>query len=150
MNKILLIFIIIPCIAFSQIFQSNIGYKVDTAKWSVNGINIYNKNQGGNVGINTTTPTYRLDVKGASYLNDSIMVTKIQNTNNVEAYNICHYSLNSPITGVMHIATNIVAGGTIQANGGTVGATTSISATAGQRSVRFQVTGTVARRLTNN
>ena len=65
MNKILLIFIIIPCIAFSQIFQSNIGYKVDTAKWSVNGINIYNKNQGGNVGINKNTPIANFDLNGS-------------------------------------------------------------------------------------
>ena len=110
MKNIILIFILIPCVAVSQIFQNNIGYRTDTSKWILNGTNIYNKNQGSNVGINTTTPIYRFDVKGASYFNDSIMVTKIQNANNVEAYNICHYSLNSTTTGAMHITTNIVAG----------------------------------------
>lgn len=42
-----------------------------------------------------------------------------------------------------------LAGGTIQDVGGTIGATTSISAVAGQRSETFHVTGTVARRTTN-
>ena len=42
-----------------------------------------------------------------------------------------------------------LAGGTIQDVGGTIGATTSISAVSGQRSETFHVTGTVARRTTN-
>ena len=42
-----------------------------------------------------------------------------------------------------------LAGGTIQDIGGTIGATTSISAVSGQRSETFHVTGTVARRTTN-
>lgn len=42
-----------------------------------------------------------------------------------------------------------LAGGTIMATGGTIGATTSISTVAGQRSETFHVTGTVARRTIN-
>ena len=54
--------------------------------------------------------------------------------------------LDNTSTGIITVQ---LAGGTIQDVGGTIGATTSISAVAGQRSETFHVTGTVARRTTN-
>ena len=65
-------------------------------------------------------------------------------SNDGAKYTIARYDNTS--TGTITVQ---LSGGTIMATGGTIGATSSISVTAGQRSETFQVTGTVASRILN-
>jgi hypothetical protein len=120
----------------------------------------------GRIGINTSNPNSNLEINGshsASYrvitatttLLDTDYIIYINNgaTNitvtlpNIDKriFQIVRYSNTS--TGTITLQ---LAGGTIQARGGAIGATTTLSTVAGQRSEKFQVTAGVARRLSNN
>ena len=139
--------------------------QIDTSKWRNSGVNIFNKNSG-NVGIGTSAPNSSLHVNGSisrSYrvitstttlgATDGIVYVNNGATNititlpaiDGRIYQIARIDNSS--TGVITLR---VSGGTIQANGGGVGATTTVSTVAGQRSVSIQITGTVGRRLTIN
>ena len=47
-----------------------------SSQWTVSGVNIYNSNIG-NVGINTTTPTQKLDIQGSLRVKDTIFNSNI-------------------------------------------------------------------------
>lgn len=45
---------------------------IDSSKWTISGINIFNKNTG-NIGVGNPSPTYKLDVTGKVKISDSLV-----------------------------------------------------------------------------
>ena len=50
---------------------------VDSSKWTLSGVNIYNKNTG-NVGLGNPSPTYKLDVTGKVRITDSLLSNSLR------------------------------------------------------------------------
>ena len=78
MKRIVCLFLLSICytsFAFAQVSAVNIkGTKVaiDSSKWILSGIHIFNKNTG-NVGLGNPSPTYKLDVTGKVRVTDSFV-----------------------------------------------------------------------------
>lgn len=114
--KLLLLLLLISSTLYSQTGGSYFISQQDSSSWYRRTSNNPSDNINdtiyhlGFVGVGTNIPQYALDVKGTMNISDSIIYTKIQNGNNVEAINVAHYSSNAPITGALHIHTNIVTG----------------------------------------
>lgn len=109
--RILLLLLISSSTIYSQTGGNYFISQQDSSTWYKVGINKASDNindtiyHNGAVSIGKNTSQAKLDINGHTYINDSLIYTKIQNTNNVEAYNVGKYSLNSPTTGALHITT---------------------------------------------